>query len=207
MGQKTEETDRLLRALKRRDPILSRVIRQVGEYGLKPRGRGFEVLVQSIISQQISTSAAQTIQHRLRDLVPGKRLSPEALASLTDEQLRGVGVSPQKLSYVRDLTRCALERVIDFRRIARGDDETSIGELVQVRGIGRWTAQMYLMFSLGRPDVFAVDDLGLRNAMQRLYGIAADAKPVVYEQQAELWRPARSIASWYLWRSLEISAE
>ncbi len=207
MAADAEQMDRLLRTLRRRDRILGEVIRRVGAFGLKPRGRGFQVLVQAIISQQISTSAAETIHRRLRELVPGRRITPAALAALSDEQLREVGVSPQKLSYVRDLTRCTLERVIDFRRIAASDDETAVAELIQVRGIGRWTAQMYLIFSLGRPDVFAVDDLGLRNAMQKLYGIAADAKPPVYESQAEIWKPARSLASWYLWRSLELPDE
>lgn len=207
MAADVEQTERLLKVLRRRDRILSGVIRRVGPYRLKPRGRGFQVLVQAIISQQISTSAAETIHRRLQELMPGRRIVPEALAALSDEQLRAVGVSPQKLSYVRDLTRCTMERVIDFRRIAASDDETAIAELIQVRGIGRWTAQMYLIFSLGRPDVFAVDDLGLRNAMQKLYGIAADAKPAVYENQAKIWSPARSLASWYLWRSLELSDE
>ena len=129
------------------------------------------------------------------------------MAKLSDEQLKAVGISPQKLSYLRDLTRCTLENVICFRRISRASDEAAIEELIQVRGIGRWTAQMYLIFSLGRPDVFAPDDLGLRNAMQRLYGLGVKPARLELERIAELWRPWRSAASWYLWRSLELTGQ
>lgn len=199
--------DRLsaVRHLQRQDAILRTVIKKAGPLKLRSAGRGYPVLVQSIISQQISTAAAATIGQRLRLLAAGGELSAEVVAQLSDQQLQTAGVSPQKLSYLRDLTRCTLEGVINFRRIARATDEAAIAELVQVRGIGRWTAQMYLIFSLERPDVFAPDDLGLRNAMQRLYGLPQQTSRVELERMSEQWRPWRSAASWYLWRSLEQS--
>ncbi|MFN5743550.1 MAG: DNA-3-methyladenine glycosylase family protein [Planctomyces sp.] len=168
MGWSGADRLQAVQHLKCQDEVLRGVIERVGPLRLKSAGKGYSVLVQSISSQQISTAAAATIGQRLRLLVAGGELTAEAVAELSDEQLKAVGISPQKLSYLRDLTRCTLEGVISFRRISRASDEAAIEELIQVRGIGRWTAQMYLIFSLGRPDVFAPDDLGLRNAMQRL---------------------------------------
>jgi DNA-3-methyladenine glycosylase II len=207
MGWTVADRVQAVRHLKRQDPMLRGVIEQAGPLRLKSAGKGYSVLVQSIISQQISTAAAATIGQRLRQLAAGGELSAEGVAKLSDEQLKSVGISPQKLSYLRDLTRCTLENVICFRRISRASDEAAIEELIQVRGIGRWTAQMYLIFSLGRPDVFAPDDLGLRNAMQRLYGLGVKPSRLELERIAELWRPWRSAASWYLWRSLELTGQ
>ena len=133
----------------------------------------------------------------------GGKIAPASIAKLTDEQLQSAGLSNQKRSYVRDLTERTLDGTIDFRRIARQSDEEAIAELIQVKGIGRWTAQMYLMFSLGRLDVFAPDDLGLQNAIKALYEIPEKPKRTHFETVAEVWAPYRSIASWYLWRSLE----
>jgi 3-methyladenine DNA glycosylase/8-oxoguanine DNA glycosylase len=127
------------------------------------------------------------------------------LQTLTDEQFRSVGVSPQKLASLRDLTQKTLDGTLCFRRISQVMDEEAIAELVQVRGIGRWTAQMYLMFSLGRPDIFAPDDLGLRRAIAKLYDLPDSPKRQHFEDLSEMWSPWRSVASWYLWRSLEWS--
>ncbi|MFO0977071.1 MAG: DNA-3-methyladenine glycosylase 2 family protein [Planctomycetaceae bacterium] len=192
-----------IRHLRKQDPIMGEVIRTVGRFTLKPRKQGYEILVRSILSQQISTSAASTIRNRLQDLLPGRRILPAALDALSDEQLQAVGISQQKRTYLRDLTRCTLDGSISFRRIRKASDEEAIEELIQVKGIGRWTAQMYLIFSLGRLDVFAPDDLGLRNAVDRLYDIPEQAPRKHYEELALNWSPYRSIASWYLWRSLE----
>jgi DNA-3-methyladenine glycosylase II len=205
MGWTVADRVRAVQHLRRQDHVLRGVIEQAGPLLLKSTGKGYAVLVQSIISQQISTAAAATIGQRLRHLAAGSELTAEVVAELSDEQLKAAGISPQKLSYLRDLTRCTLEGVISFRRISRASDEAAIEELIQVRGIGRWTAQMYLIFSLGRPDVFAPDDLGLRNAMQRLYGLEEKLGRPELERLAERWRPWRSAASWYLWRSLELS--
>lgn len=205
MGWTVADRVRAVQHLRRQDHVLRGVIEQAGPLLLKSTGKGYAVLVQSIISQQISTAAAATIGQRLRHLAAGSELTAEVVAELSDEQLKAAGISPQKLSYLRDLTRCTLEGVISFRRISRASDEAAIEELIQVCGIGRWTAQMYLIFSLGRPDVFAPDDLGLRNAMQRLYGLEEKLGRPELERLAERWRPWRSAASWYLWRSLELS--
>lgn len=191
-------------ALCKADPVLGKVIRTVGAFGLKPQSGGYEIVLRSILSQQISTAAATTIRNRLQQLLPGGKFRPEAIDALTDAELQSVGVSSQKRGYLRDLTRRTLDGTINFRRIAKKPDEDAIAELVAVKGIGRWTAQMYLIFSLGRPDVFAPDDLGLQNAIKRLYSLPETSRRADYDRFAERWAPYRSVASWYLWRSLEV---
>jgi DNA-3-methyladenine glycosylase II len=200
---KSAQIPTALQHLKQADPILAAVIDQIGPFAMKTQKSGYEVLVQAVISQQISTAAARTIRLRLQALMPEQKLLPEALQQLSDEQLNQIGISRQKISYLRDLTRCTLEGIIEFRRISRANDEYAIAELIQVRGIGRWTAQMYLMFSLGRPDIFAPDDLGLRNAIIKLYQVPPNSHCRDFEAIADRWKPWRSVASWYLWRSLE----
>ncbi len=197
------EVERAIKRLTKVDPVLGKVIRRVGDFALKTEKGGYEILVRSILSQQISIAAAKTIRTRLQELLPSKKIRAEDIRDLTDEQLQSVGISQQKRTYLRDLTRCTLDRTICFRRLKSKTDEEAIEELIQVKGIGRWTAQMYLMFSLGRPDVFAIGDLGIRNAMISLYGL--DAKPTIadLENIASIWAPHRSIASWYLWRALD----
>lgn len=197
------EIQKGLRVLRKNDPILAAVIKSVGAFTLKPESGGYEILVRSILSQQISVAAARTIRGRLQELLPGGKLAAKNLHALSDEQLQSVGVSRQKQAYLRHLTSCTLDGTINFRRIARGTDEDAIAELIQVKGVGRWTAQMFLMFSLGRMDVFAPDDLGLRNAIHKLYEMPENLTRKDLEQHAERWRPYRTIASWYLWRSLE----
>lgn len=191
------------RVLRRNDIVLARVIKSVGAFTLAPDPGGYEILVRSILSQQISVAAARTIRGRLQTLLPGGKLKAKSIDALSDEQLQSVGVSRQKSAYLRHLTTCTLDGTINFRRIARAADEDAIEELMQVKGIGRWTAQMFLMFSLGRMDVFAPDDLGLRNAVHKLYEPPEKLTRAELEQHAEMWRPFRTIASWYLWRSLE----
>ena len=161
------------------------------------------VLVLSILSQQISVAAARTIRGRLHALTPAGKLTAKNFNALTDDQLKSVGISRQKQSYLRHLTSFTLNGTINFRRISKATDEAAIAELVQVHGIGRWTAQMFLMFSLGRIDVFAPDDLGLRNAIQKLYALPEAPTRAELELRARSWQPYRTIASWYLWRSLE----
>jgi DNA-3-methyladenine glycosylase II len=192
-----------LRVLCANDPVLAVVIKRVGSFALKPEPGGYEILVRSILSQQISVAAARTIRGRLQKLLPGGKLSAKNIHALSDEQLQSVGVSRQKQTYLRHLTSCTLDGTINFRRIPKGSDEDAIAELIQVKGIGRWTAQMFLMFSLGRIDVFAPDDLGLRNAIHKLYEIPGKLSSSELERHSEKWKPYRTIASWYLWRSLE----
>lgn len=192
-----------IRVLSKNDVVLARVIKSVGAFTLASDPGGYEILVRSILSQQISVVAARTIRGRLQALLPGGRFRAKSIDALSDEQLQSVGVSRQKSTYLRHLTTCTLDGTINFRRIAKASDEDAIEELVQVKGIGRWTSQMFLMFSLGRIDVFAPDDLGLRNAIHTLYEPGEKLSRVALEQHAEMWRPYRTIASWYLWRSLE----
>ena len=198
-----EEVEQAIRRLTKADPVLGKVIRRVGDFALKTEKGGYEILVRSILSQQISIAAAKTIRTRLQELLPSKKIRPEDIHALTDEQLQSVGISQQKRTYLRDLTRCTLDGTICFRRLKSKADDEAIQELIQVKGIGRWTAQMYLMFSSGRLDVFAVGDLGIRNAMISLYSL--DEKPTIIELEtiARTWAPHRSIASWYLWRALD----
>lgn len=192
------------RHLKRRDAVLGAVIKQVGPCGYSLQRDRFGMLVRSIVFQQISGAAARTILGRLTDALPGKQLTPEGLAALTAEQYRLAGVSKQKAGYLRSLAELSLTGDLRLARIGRHADEEIIAQLTQVRGIGVWTAQMFLMFSLGRPDVLPWDDLGVRQAIRKLYGLAQMPTRAESERIAEPWRPYASVASWYCWRSLEI---
>ena len=197
------EVKQAIKRLVKVDPVLGKVIRRVGDFALKTESGGYEILVRSILSQQISIAAARTIRTRLQELLPSKKIRAEDIQALSDEQLQSVGISQQKRTYLRDLTRCTLDGTICFRRLKSKPDDEAIEELIQVKGIGRWTAQMYLMFSLGRLDVFAVGDLGIRNAMIALYGLQEKPAITELERIADLWSPHRSIASWYLWRAVD----
>ncbi|HQZ63527.1 MAG TPA: DNA-3-methyladenine glycosylase [Planctomycetaceae bacterium] len=203
MAFEPAEIRKAVRELSKNDLVLANVVKQVGPFSLIADPGGYDVLVRSILSQQISTAAARTIRGRLQSLLPARKISAKEFDRLTDEQLQSAGISRQKLTYLRHLTSCTLDGTINFRRIAKQSDEEAIAQLIQVKGIGRWTAQMYLMFSLGRMDVFAPDDLGLRNAMCRLYELPESSRRGDLDEFAEQWRPYRTVASWYLWRSLE----
>jgi DNA-3-methyladenine glycosylase II len=203
MALESSEVRKGLRVLCKHDSILATVVRRVGPFTLQPDPGGYQILVRAILSQQISVAAARTIRGRLQALLPAGKLTAKNVDELSDDQLQSVGVSRQKQAYLRDLTSCTLDGTINFRRIAKKSDEDAVAELVQVKGIGRWTAQMFLMFSLGRLDVFAPDDLGLKNAIQKLYELPKKITRSELEQHAEMWRPYRTLASWYLWRSLD----
>jgi DNA-3-methyladenine glycosylase II len=194
-----------LKHLRHHDPIMRQVIGKVGPFVLRPERDRFSMLVRSIISQQISTSAARSIRMRLEQLVAPATLCPEQLVDLDPATLRSVGLSPQKTAYVLDLAQKTLDGTIELRTIGRCSDEAVIERLTQVKGIGRWTAQMFLIFSLGRPDVFPEDDLGVRMAIRNLYGLSDLPKSTVSRKIAETWRPYASVASWYCWRSLEFA--
>lgn len=165
----------------------------------------FESLARAIVYQQLSGKAAATIFGRLAAACGGC-VSPEALAALDDGAIRAAGISGQKLSYLRDLTARVASGALALDRLHRRRDEAVIEELVAVRGIGRWSAEMYLMFRLGRPDVLPVGDLGIRKAVQRAYRLRKLPEPDRLRGIAEPWRPYRTAACWYLWRSLEADA-
>lgn len=189
---------------RRHDPVLHELVREVGPYTLKPRRDRFGMLVRSIIAQQISTGAARAINARLEALVGKNGVRPEVLAALSIEQLRSVGLSPQKTSYVHDLAAKAQDGTVRLSRISQWSDEEIIENLTQVKGIGRWTAQMFLIFALGRPDVFPVDDFGVRSAMVAMYSLEPDAPKSAYVEIGMRWSPYASIGSWYCWRYLDL---
>jgi DNA-3-methyladenine glycosylase II len=181
------------------------MIDAVGPYTLRFERDRFAMLVRSIISQQISTSAARAIRNRLMDLVGADGLTAGSLARYTTDELRSVGLSPQKASYVADLATKVKDGAVDLRQIGRLSDEAVVETLTQVKGIGPWTAQMFLIFSLGRPDVFPHDDLGVRTAIRDRYGLDDLPDKATSHSIAASWRPFASVASWYCWRSLDLA--
>jgi DNA-3-methyladenine glycosylase II len=189
--------------LKTSDPVIARVIDEVGPYTLRPQRNGFAMLVRSILSQQISMAAARSIRERLEALVGTKRLTPAAISRLRLDELRSVGVSPQKAGYLLDLARKTMEGAVRFRTFSRKSDDEIITALTAVKGIGVWTAQMFLIFSAGRPDVFPHDDLGVRVAIKELYGLPELPDKSTSQRIAKAWRPYASVASWYCWRYLD----
>ena len=180
------------------------VIRQVGPCEMRLRRGRFGMLARSILFQQISGHAAKAILGRLLERMPNGRLSAAGLAALSDEEFRACGVSRQKIGYMRSLAELTLNGDVRLQRISHWSDDRIIEELTQIKGIGVWTAQMFLMFSMGRPDVLPWDDLGVRQAIKRLFELDELPKREQAEQLAQPWRPYASVASWYCWRSLEI---
>jgi DNA-3-methyladenine glycosylase II len=196
---------RAARLLARRDPRLGAVIKRIGPCALADRQRKdhLSALVGSIVSQQLSTKAAATIFGRFIALFENNgSLSAAAIAAQSDEGLRGVGLSGQKVGYLRDLCARIEDGRLRLDELESLPDEQVIARLVEVKGFGRWTAEMFLMFRLHRPDVLPVGDLGIVNAVQRLYGLRKrpDAKRIL--KLGEAWKPYRSVASWYLWQTL-----
>jgi DNA-3-methyladenine glycosylase II len=193
------------RHLRAADPVIRAIIDAVGPYTLRFDNDRFGLLVRSIISQQISTSAARAIRKRLQELAGPAGLTAANLVRFTTGQLRSVGLSPQKAAYVANLAGKVNDGTVDLRRIGRLSDEKVVGQLTQVKGIGRWTAQMFLIFSLGRPDVFPHDDLGVRTAIRDRYGLNDLPDKATSHAIAAPWRPYASVASWYCWRSLDLA--
>ena len=191
--------------LRKVDPILGKVIARVGPYRLVPRRAGthYDALVRSIVFQQLSGKAAGTIHRRLCELYPRNNPRADLLLATSDETLRGAGLSRQKIGYLRDLATRVTDRSLPLAHLGRLPDDAIIEHLVQVKGIGRWTVQMFLMFRLGRPDVLPDLDLGIQTAIQRTYGLRKRPGPKDVLRIGERWRPYASTASWYLWRSLE----
>ncbi len=178
---------------------MANAISRVGACTLTPNPNVFETLVDAIISQQISVKAADAIMARLRVALPGDLITPEALLQLEHDALRAIGLSTPKARYVRNLTERVSSGLLDLASIEQLEDEEIINNLVAVKGIGRWTAEMILIFSLGRPDVLPVDDLGFVEGVRESYGL--EARPTRKEMLArgEAWRPYRTFATWYMW--------
>jgi DNA-3-methyladenine glycosylase II len=192
------------RLLARRDPVLRGLIRRYGPCGLAAAQHAdpFRALVRAIIGQQLSTKAAATIEARFAALYEGSP-TPAGVAATPDAPLRGVGLSGQKLGYLRDLAHRVHNGSLPLAVLDGMPDEEVIAALTEVKGIGRWTAEMFLMFRLHRPDVLPVGDLGIVKAVQRAYRLRTMPSPARLQRIGEAWRPYRSVACWYLWASLE----
>jgi DNA-3-methyladenine glycosylase II len=200
-----------LRYLRRCDPVMAQLIRQAGPYSLKPeRGVGpYEALVQAVAHQQLTGKAAKTILRRFYALY-GADCCPEPskLVETPDESLRGCGFSRAKAASLKDIAARTLDGTIPPRRaLARMKNETIIERLIEARGVGRWTVEMFLMFTLGRPDVLPVDDYGIRLGYKIAYGKRTLPKPKSLAKFGERWAPYRTTASWYLWRAVDLSRE
>jgi DNA-3-methyladenine glycosylase II len=189
------------RHLARRDPVLKRLVASVGHCTLQYEDNRFAALARSIISQQISTKAALAIRTRLEKALGRRGLTPAAILALSDEALHNAGLSASKQKSLRDLARHVHGGLVRLDAIHELEDEDVIAALIPIRGIGRWTAQMFLIFSLGRLDVLPVDDFGLRAGVMEQYGLAELPDRTRLTEMAEPWQPYRSIATWYIWRS------
>jgi DNA-3-methyladenine glycosylase II len=189
--------------LKKSDPILRSIIKRVGPCRMEFGVPEFASVAESIVYQQLNGKAAATIFERFATLA-GKPLTPEGILKLTDVQLRSVGLSKQKSAYVKDLAAKTVEGLLNFATLGDLPDEEVIKHLTQVKGIGVWTAHMFLMFSLRRPNVLPTGDYGIQMAIKKYYKKRKLPKPKDMEKIARAWEPYRSVACWYLWRSLDI---
>jgi DNA-3-methyladenine glycosylase II len=191
--------------LAKRDRVMRKLIPQFGEARLSSRGDAFTTLARSIVGQQISVKAAQSVWERLVALVeaPSTRVAPAAVQSHSAEALRGAGLSQRKAEYLLDLARHFTGGSVHVRQWQQMDDEAIIEELVAIRGIGRWTAEMFLIFHLMRPDVLPLDDLGLLKGISQSYFSGEPVSRAEARELGEAWAPYRSVATWYIWRSLD----
>jgi DNA-3-methyladenine glycosylase II len=191
------------RSLRRRDPVLGAVIRRVGPCGMRPRGDPYRSLLRSVVYQQLAGAAAAAIARRLRGHFGGRYPRPELLLAARDAELRAVGLSRRKAATLRAVAAAFADGTLSNRALRRMGDDEVVAALTRIKGIGEWTAHMILMFSLGSPDVLPVGDYGVRKGVRHLYGLPALPKRVELEALGERWRPYRSVASWYLWRSVD----
>jgi DNA-3-methyladenine glycosylase II len=192
--------------LRAADPVLAKIIDRVGDYAMQYHEPTFRALVRSIVFQQLHGKAARTIFDRLLQKAGGE-ITPESILKLRPTQMRSLGLSRQKLTYIRDLARKTQDRVVEFERFPNMSEEEVMAELTQVKGIGEWTAQMFLMFALRRPNILPTGDYGVRSAMRKAYGIKVMPKPRTMQRIAKCWHPYCSVASWYMWRSLDVPVE
>jgi len=193
---------RAIRHLKTSDKVLATLIEKVGPYRIEFRDPTFETLVRSIVFQQLSGKVARVIYDRLKQAVADD-MTPDGILKLRPEKMRRLGLSRQKTAYIRDLARKTAKGHIVFETLAGLPDEEVIAQLTAVKGIGVWTAHMFLIFALRRHNVLPTGDLGIRTAIQKLYGLAELPKPLEIEELARPWHPYCTVACWYLWRSLE----
>lgn len=191
--------------LEQADPVLGAHIERIGPFRMKYRDPDFSTLVRSIVSQQVSGAAARTVYTRLEQILDGA-VEPAAILAVGLDRLRTAGLSGQKAQYLLNLAEAA-SGLVDIDSLSTRSDDEVIAALTAVKGIGVWTAQMYLMFALRRRDVLPVGDLGVRAGYQRVYGTTQPPTPKELAEHGEVWRPFRSVASWYLWRAMDGPAE
>jgi DNA-3-methyladenine glycosylase II len=192
-----------LNHLKKADPVLGSIIERVGPYKIQYREPVFQTLVRSIVYQQLHGKAALTIFTRLQAAAKTDPITPEAILKLRPSRMRAIGLSGQKTTYIRELARLTRDGHIDFSRVETLEDAAVIEHLTRCKGIGVWTVHMFLIFALRRPDVLPTGDLGIRAAMKKAYNLAELPKPEEMQRIAAAWAPYCSVASWYLWRSLD----
>src|SRR6266852_3860052 len=189
--------------LKKSDPVMRAIIKSVGPCRMEFGPPEFHSLAEAIVYQQLNGKAAVTIFNRFAALA-GEPVTPEGIAKLTDQQMRAVGLSKQKSSYLRDMAERAIRGDLNFTRLPEMTDEEVIKHLTQVKGVGVWTAHMFLMFTLRRPNVLPTGDFGIQMAIKKHYKKRKMPKPDQMEKIAKSWEPYRSVACWYLWQSLDI---
>jgi DNA-3-methyladenine glycosylase II len=189
--------------LSKADPVLRAIIERVGPYRIQYGAPEFHSLAESIVYQQLNGRAAETIFDRFTALA-GDPVTPHGILKLTEAQMRSAGLSKQKSSYLRDMAERASRGLLDFSKLAELSDDEVIEHLTQVKGVGRWTAQMFLMFTLKRPNILPTGDFGVQMAIKKAYNKRKLPKPVQMEKIAKVWEPYRSFACWYLWRSLDL---
>ena len=187
----------------KKDPVLGAIIHRVGPLKMQYREPSFETLVRSIVYQQLSGRVASVIFGRLHAAAGEERLTPAGIMKLRPERMRKLGLSAQKTRYIRELAKHTNRGSVVFETLTELEDEAVIEHLTRVKGIGVWTAQMFLMFALQRPDVLPVADLGIRTAMKKAWDLEELPKPAEMEKLAAAWKPWTTVACWYLWRSLE----
>ncbi len=191
--------------LARVDPVMAAIIAKVGACQIVRRRERFRALARAIIFQQLAGAAANAIYGRVVGLYPGRAFPhPTQILATPDAILRKAGLSAKKALYIKDLATHVDKKILNFHRFARMTDEEVIADLTRVKGIGRWTAEMFLMFNLARPDVLPVDDLGVRNAVRRAYSMRKPPTPKELRVFGQRWSPYRTAAAWYLWKSLDI---
>jgi DNA-3-methyladenine glycosylase II len=191
--------------LKSADPVMARIIETVGPCRFKPRSEGthYEALFRSILYQQLAGAAALAIHRRVQAVFGGRDPAPEELLGTPDEVLRAAGLSRQKLAYLRDLSTRMLSGDVDLSDVTTMPNDAIVASLTRVKGIGRWTAEMFLMFRLGRPDILPDLDLGVRNAIKRAYRLRKLPTAERVHRIGAPWAPYRTVATWYLWRSVD----
>lgn len=209
MARQNKKT-KAVRHLQAVDPVLGAVIEKITLQKRKPRTNYFRSLVEEIISQQLSGRVADVITERFVGLFPTRQAdsasfpNPDAILARSDDGLRKAGLSYQKISYIKNVSHAVIVGELDFKKFSAYTDEEVIALLTQIKGIGRWTAEMFLMFTLGREDVFSHGDLGLKNAVQRLYSFRKNPSRKTVERISKKWSPHRTLACRYLWASLKL---